>query len=33
MTPETILELRRILRQHLTELGLYHPDEIKIESP
>ncbi|MEX5426231.1 alpha/beta hydrolase [Acinetobacter radioresistens] len=33
ITPETILELRRILRQHLTELGLYHPDEIKIESP
>lgn len=26
MTPETILELRRILRLHLTELGLYRPE-------
>nr|WP_273778915.1 alpha/beta fold hydrolase [Acinetobacter sp. GSS19] len=25
MTPDAVLELRRILRQHLTELGLYHP--------
>ncbi len=24
-TPEAVLELRRILRLHLTELGLYHP--------
>jgi hypothetical protein len=24
-TPEAVLELRRILRLHLTELGLYKP--------
>jgi hypothetical protein len=25
-TPEAVLELRRLLRLHLVDLGLYHPD-------
>ncbi|MEG0482380.1 MAG: alpha/beta hydrolase [Acinetobacter sp.] len=28
-TPEAVLELRRILRLHLTDLGLYKPDNLK----
>ncbi|RXY95949.1 alpha/beta hydrolase, partial [Klebsiella pneumoniae] len=27
-TPEAVLELRRILRLHLTELGLYQPQKV-----